>query len=152
MSALTLSMIAKLEAGQAKTELRALQGEVTKTGAATKTLGADAKGAGAGVDKLGDESAIAAAKLKALADAELLAARASTGLVGSLGKVQTGGFLAGNSARLFSQQLSQVGQQTMATGQFVPVVEALQPAILGALSRAERKTFLTLAHKALGLD
>ena len=32
-----------------------------------------------------------------------------------------------------------------------PVVEALQPEILGVLSRAERKTFLTLAHKALGL-
>ena len=129
MSALTLSMIAKLEAGQAKTELRALQGEVTKTGAATKSLGADAKGAGAGVDKLGDESAIAAAKLKALADAELLAARASTGLVGSLGKVQAGGFLAGNSARLFSQQLSQVGQQTMATGQFVNALAIQLPDI-----------------------
>ena len=129
MTALTLSMIAKLEAGQAKTELRALQGEVVKTGAVTKSLGADAKGAGAGVDSLGDQSGLAAAKLKALADAELLAARASTGLIGSLGKVQAGGFLAGNSARLFSQQLSQVGQQTMATGQFVNALAIQLPDI-----------------------
>ena len=68
---LPIAVIVKLEAGQAKTELRALQGEVAKTGAVTKTLGAEAKGAGAGVDKLGDESGPAAAKAKALADAEL---------------------------------------------------------------------------------
>ena len=33
-----------------------------------------------------------------------------------------------------------------------PVVEALQAEILAPLSRAERATFLALAHKALGLD
>jgi DNA-binding MarR family transcriptional regulator len=33
-----------------------------------------------------------------------------------------------------------------------PVVEALQAQILAPLSSAERKNFLALAHKALGLD
>lgn len=51
-------------------------------------------------------------------------------------------------ARLLS--LTKDGEKLLAASR--PVVEALQPAILGALSRAERKTFLTLAHKALGLD
>ena len=137
---LPIAVIVKLEAGQAKTELRALQGEVAKTGAVTKTLGAEAKGAGAGVEKLGDESGPAAAKVKALADAELLAARESSNLVGSLGKVQTGGFLAGNSARMFSQQLSQVGQQAMATGQFVTALAIQLPDIgiaFGAVGGAE---------------
>ena len=129
MSALTLSMIAKLEAGQAKTELRALQGEVTKTSAAAKGLATDAKTAGASIDGLGDQSGTAASQLKVLADAELAAARAAGSLRSGLAQVQSGGFLAGNSARLFSQQLSQVGQQTMATGQFVNALAIQLPDI-----------------------
>ena len=139
MSALTLSMIAKLEAGQAKTELRALQGEVTKTSAAAKGLATDAKTAGASIDGLGDQSGTAASQLKVLADAELAAARAAGSLRSGLAQVQSGGFLAGNSARLFSQQLSQVGQQTMATGQFVNALAIQLPDIgigFGALGGA----------------
>ena len=51
-------------------------------------------------------------------------------------------------ARLLS--LTKDGEKLLAACR--PVVEALQAEILGALSRAERKEFLTLAHKALGLD
>ncbi|HVO05800.1 MAG TPA: MarR family transcriptional regulator [Burkholderiaceae bacterium] len=41
------------------------------------------------------------------------------------------------------------GRQLLAASR--PVVEALQADILGPLSRAERATFVALAHKALGL-
>lgn len=126
---LNVALIMKMDAGQAKTELRAVQGEVVKTGAAAKGLAAEAKGAGAAIDGLRDQSGTTAEQLKALADAELAVARASTGLVGGLDKVQAGGFLAGNSARMFSQQLSQVGQQTMATGQFVNALAIQLPDI-----------------------
>jgi DNA-binding MarR family transcriptional regulator len=51
-------------------------------------------------------------------------------------------------ARLLS--LTKDGEKLLAASR--PMVEALQTEILGALSRAERKVFLTLAHKALGLD
>ncbi|MDM7948845.1 MarR family transcriptional regulator [Hydrogenophaga sp.] len=46
--------------------------------------------------------------------------------------------------------ITPAGEQLLAT--IRPVVEALQAEILGPLSPAERKTFLALAHKALGLD
>lgn len=126
---LNLALIMKMDAAQAKTELRAVQGEVAKTGAAAKGLATDAKMAGASIDGLGDQSGTAAAKLKVLADAELAAARAAGSLRSGLAQVQSGGFLAGNSARLFSQQLSQVGQQTMATGQFVNALAIQLPDI-----------------------
>ena len=51
-------------------------------------------------------------------------------------------------ARLLS--LTKDGEKLLAASR--PMVEALQVEILGALSRAERKVFLALAHKALGLD
>jgi MarR family transcriptional regulator, temperature-dependent positive regulator of motility len=51
-------------------------------------------------------------------------------------------------ARLLS--LTRDGEKLLAACR--PIVEALQAEILGALSRTERKAFLTLAHKALGLD
>ena len=51
-------------------------------------------------------------------------------------------------ARLLS--LTRDGEKLLAACR--PIVEALQAEILGALSRTERKAFLTLAHKALALD
>lgn len=51
-------------------------------------------------------------------------------------------------ARLLS--LTKDGEKLLAACR--PIVEALQAEILGALSRTERKAFLTLAHKALSLD
>jgi len=51
-------------------------------------------------------------------------------------------------ARLLS--LTKDGEKLLAASR--PTVEALQGEILGALSRAERKVFLALAHKALSLD
>lgn len=45
--------------------------------------------------------------------------------------------------------LMPAGEQLLAASR--PVVEALQAKILGPLSRAERATFVALAHKALGL-
>ena len=50
-------------------------------------------------------------------------------------------------ARLLS--LTKDGEKLLAACR--PIVEALQAEILGALSRTERKAFLTLAHKALAL-
>ena len=50
-------------------------------------------------------------------------------------------------ARLLS--LTRDGEKLLAACR--PIVEALQAEILGALSRTERKAFLTLAHKALAL-
>ena len=46
--------------------------------------------------------------------------------------------------------ITSAGEQLLAASR--PVVEALQVDILAPLSSAERKTFLALAHKALGLD
>ncbi len=46
--------------------------------------------------------------------------------------------------------LTAQGEQCLAAVR--PLVEALQPDILGPLSAADRSAFLTLAHKALGLD
>ncbi|MBL8380822.1 MAG: winged helix-turn-helix transcriptional regulator [Burkholderiales bacterium] len=46
--------------------------------------------------------------------------------------------------------LTSTGRKMLAASR--PVVEALQADILGELSRVERKAFLKLAHKALGLD
>ena len=47
-------------------------------------------------------------------------------------------------------QLTPDGERLLAASR--PVVEALQAEILAPLTRAERKTFLALAHKALGLE
>ena len=47
-------------------------------------------------------------------------------------------------------QLTAEGRQLLAAVR--PVVEALQADILAPLSKAERATFLALAHKALALD
>lgn len=126
---LLFSLLMKMDAGQAKAELRALQTEMKKAGGSAKVLGTDAKAAGAGVDQLGDKSAEAVGKVAALSDAKRRAAASSTTLKKGLDDVQKGGFLAGNSARLFSQQLSQVGQQTMATGHFVQALAIQLPDI-----------------------
>lgn len=119
---LQFSLLLKADAAQAKTELRALQGELTKTGTGAKGLGVDAKGASTGVDVLGKDAAAAAVKLKQLSDAQ-------TRTAASAGQLNSGSILAGNSARMFSQQLSQVGQQTMATGQFVQALAIQLPDI-----------------------
>lgn len=47
-------------------------------------------------------------------------------------------------------RLTAKGKRLLAASR--PVVEALQPEILASLSAAERRQFLALAHKALGLD
>ena len=47
-------------------------------------------------------------------------------------------------------QLTPEGERLLAASR--PVVEALQAEILAPLTRAERKTFLARAHKALGLE
>ena len=133
MSALTLSMIAKLEAGQAKTELRALQGEVTKTSAAAKSFGADAKGAGAGVDSLGDQSALAAAKVKALAEAEMVAARAS----GALHQANT---VSVGSLRGFSGMAGSAGQMV---GRFGTAMRSMG-ATIGAVGGQVAGTLITM--------
>lgn len=126
---LNLSLLMKMEAGQAKAELRAVQGELTKTGQGAKTLGASTQSASKGIDAIGDHSGIAAKQLRDLAAGEQQAARAAAPLENGLAKVRTGGLLAGNGVRMLSQQLSQVGQQTMATGQFVNALAIQLPDI-----------------------
>ncbi len=126
---LNLSLLMKMEAGQAKAELRAVQGELTKTGQGAKTLGASTKSASTDIDAIGDQSEIAAKQLLDLAAAEQKAARAAAPLENGLAKVKAGGTFAGNGLRVFSQQLSQVGQQTMATGQFVNALAIQLPDI-----------------------
>ena len=65
----------------------------------------------------------------------------------SKGMVQRAVSESDRRARLLS--LTKDGEKLLAACR--PIVEALQAEILGALSRTERKAFLTLAHKALAL-
>ena len=63
---LNFALVLKADAGQAKAELRNVQAEVTKTGAAAKVLATEAKGAGAGLDMLGADARGAATGLDAI--------------------------------------------------------------------------------------
>ena len=66
---LNFALVLKADAGQAKAELRNVQAEVTKTGAAAKVLATEAKGAGAGLDMLGADARGAATGLDAISEA-----------------------------------------------------------------------------------
>ncbi|WP_426033338.1 hypothetical protein [Cypionkella sp. TWP1-2-1b2] len=112
MTDLIAAMELRVKNDQAKAALAATKGDLKAVG----TAAAEASVQGA---KLGP--AIGAGARVATPQVQVLKRE--------LTEVHSGSMLAGNGARLFSQQLSQVGQQTMATGQFVQALAIQLPDI-----------------------
>ena len=91
---LNLALILKMEASQAKAELRAVQGEISKTGTSAKGLAADARTAGDGMAAYSAKTAALEAEMLRLALAQTQAATTATamkpvyaGAAGSVGNM-----------------------------------------------------------------
>ena len=104
---LLFSLLMKMDAGQAKTELRTLQTEMTKAGGAAKVLGDGAKGAGTGIDVLGAKAGQAEAKLESVAAAQ-------TRVAATAGQMQRSTQAAAGSVGNLVANFNDVGMMIMA--------------------------------------
>ncbi len=102
----------------------------------------------AALDAIAEQSGIDQASLAATISFDRATIGGVIDRLESKGLVQRAVSESDRRARLLS--LTNDGEKLLAACR--PIVEALQAEILGALSRTERKAFLTLAHKALSLD
>lgn len=160
--AFTLSMLFKSDSAQAKADLRALQGEVAKTGAGAKALDTAAKAGAAGVTTLGTSADRAAADVKELAAAQTAAAQTSRTLTqangmaaGSVGNLvaqfnDVGMMLAAgqNPLMLAVQQGSQISQVIGPMGA-AGAVKALGAAFMGMLNPVNLAVMGSIAGLAL---
>ncbi len=160
--AFTLSMLFKSDSAQAKADLRALQGEVAKTGTGAKALDTAAKAGAAGVTTLGTSADRAAADVKELAAAQTAAAQTSRTLTqangmaaGSVGNLvaqfnDVGMMMAAgqNPLMLAVQQGSQISQVIGPMGA-AGAVKALGAAFVGMLSPVNLAVYGSIAGLAL---
>lgn len=160
--AFTLSMLFKSDSAQAKADLRALQGEVAKTGAGAKTLDAAGKTGAAGIGALGRSADKTEADLLGLAAAQKSVAasgttmtRTNTMAAGSVGNLvaqfnDVGMMLAAgqNPLMLAVQQGSQISQVIGPMGA-AGAVKALGAAFMGMLNPVNLVVMGSIAGLAL---
>lgn len=142
---LLFSLLLKMDAQQAKAELRALQSELGKSGAQSQVLATGAKAAGGAVDGLGDKAAGAAGQIDALARSKIKAAQASAAMEKSNRSAQASlGNLVANFNDIGVMMAAGQNPLQLAIQQGTQITQVIGPMGAAGAARALGGAFLTM--------
>lgn len=142
---LLFSLLLKMDAQQAKAELRALQGELGKSGAQSQVLATGAKAAGGAVDGLGDKAAGAAGQIDALARSKIKAAQAAAAMEKSNRSAQASlGNLVANFNDIGVMLAAGQNPLQLAIQQGTQITQVIGPMGAAGAARALGGAFLTM--------